>query len=55
MVCRATSTSWVLVVAVQAQPASSAPMQMAPIAAATRAGRRRSFGGGTSAVAAGPS
>ena len=36
------------VVAVQAQPASSAPRQMATIAAATRAGRRRSFGGGAS-------
>ena len=53
MVCRATSTSWVLVVAVHAHAASRAPRQIATTAAATSAGRRRSFGGGTSGVGGG--
>src|SRR3546814_7568050 len=46
MSARAARASWVLVVAVHAQPPRIAPRQIATTAAAMRAGRRRNFGGG---------
>src|SRR5680860_251157 len=54
MVFLATSTCCVLVVAVHAQAASTAPRQIATIAAAVIPGLRRSLGGGASDPAAGP-